>query len=56
MPDRQWLGDFALAVLLALPLATLAKAQPQASHHAAKVSRVALAVEVGPAGRMSLLG
>ena len=55
MLARQWLGDLSLAVLLVLPLATLAKAQPT-THHSANVQSVALSAERTPTGRISLLG
>ena len=60
MLDRQWVGDLALAVLLALPLSAVAKAQtsPQATHLQITAGHpaVALAAERYPGGRISLYG
>lgn len=57
MVDRQWLGDFALAVLLVLPLAALARPQPP-SHHSADTpfAKVRAADRLAASGRVSLLG
>jgi hypothetical protein len=57
MVDRHAVGDLALAVLLALPLAALAKSQP-APHHASTVpAAVAIAAaDRAPDGRMGVLG
>ena len=57
MVDRQAVGDLALAVLLALPLAALAKSQPAPHHRSASVPAVQVAAaDRAPGGRMSLLG
>lgn len=57
MVDRQWLGDLALAVLLVLPLAALARPQPP-SHHPADTpfAKVRAADRLAASGRVSLLG
>ena len=56
--DRQLIGDLSLAVLLALPLAALAHAQPfQHRTVAAPVGAPVASAEHAPgAGRISLLG
>ena len=58
MFDRHAVGDLALAVLLAVPLAALAKSQPAPHHHqTASAAAVHIAAaDRTPAGRMSLLG
>jgi len=57
MVDRHAVGDLALAVLLALPLAALAKTQPAPRHASAVPAAVAVAAaDRAPAGRLSLLG
>ena len=57
MVDRQAVGDLALAVLLALPMAALAKTQPAPRHTPATSAAVAIATtDRAPAGRMGLLG
>lgn len=57
MVDRQYFGDLALAVLLALPLAGLAKPQSVAHHPVAKPAAIATAsADRSPEGRISLLG
>ena len=56
MTDRQWLGDLALAVLLALPLLALARPQPvfpKAAVHSAIT--LPSADRVPTAGRIGLL-
>jgi hypothetical protein len=57
MIDRHYFGDLALAVLLALPLAGLAK--PQTVLHRQVVQPMAISaasVDRSPGGRVSLLG
>ena len=58
MVDRHWLGDIALAVLLALPLVSLARPQAvphkQTAAHAAV--KVATADRLPGNGRIGLLG
>ena len=58
MPDRHWLGDISLAVLLALPVVALARPQPV--DHKQTVSppaaKVAVADRLPGNGRVSLLG
>jgi hypothetical protein len=57
MVDRQSVGDLALAVLLALPLAAIAKSQPASPHQTASAGAVQIAAaDRTPGGRMSLLG
>ncbi|MEA3068523.1 MAG: hypothetical protein QOK41_1930 [Sphingomonadales bacterium] len=58
MFDRQALGDLAFAVLLALPMATLARPQPVVHKAAAApaVITVASADHSPGNGRISLLG
>jgi hypothetical protein len=57
MFDRHWLGDIALAVLLVLPLAGLARAQPIIHHPAAATHAVSITTaDRLPEGRVSLLG
>ena len=57
MVDRQAVGDLALAVLIALPLAALAKTQPAPHHTSAVASAVTVAsADRAPAGRLGLLG
>ena len=56
MFDRHWLGDLAIAVLLALPLAALARPQPVAHHPAAKSAISVAAADRSPGGRIGLLG
>jgi len=57
MVDRQSVGDLALAVLLALPLAAIAKSQPASPHQTASAVAVQIAAaDRTPGGRMSLLG
>ena len=57
MIDRHAIGDLALAVLLTLPLAALAKLQPAPHHHAVSAAAVHIAAaDRTPGGRMSLLG
>ena len=58
MVDRQAVGDLALAVLLALPVAAFAKSQPAPHHHhTASAATVQIAAaDRTPGGRMSLLG
>jgi len=56
MVDRQAVGDLALAILIALPLAALAKSQPSLQHQAASQPSVAVATaDRSPPGRISLL-
>ena len=57
MVDRQWLGDLSLAVLLALPLAALARPQPTIPHRTSSAAaKVAVADRLPGNGRISLLG
>jgi hypothetical protein len=57
MFDHQWLGDIALAVLLVLPLAGLARTQPISLHHVATTHAVSITTaDRSPEGRISLLG
>jgi hypothetical protein len=57
MVDRQSVGDLALAVLLALPLAAIAKSQPASPHQTASAGAVQIAAaDRTPGGRMSLFG
>jgi len=57
MVDRHSVGDLALAVLLALPLAAIAKSQPASPHQTASAVAVQIAAaDRTPGGRMSLLG
>jgi|KBSSwiStaDraftv2_1062776.scaffolds.fasta_scaffold513614_2 hypothetical protein len=56
MVDRQAVGDLALAILIALPLAALAKSQPSLQHQVASQPSVAVATaDRSPPGRISLL-
>jgi len=59
MVDRHWVGDMSLAVLLALPLAALASAQPNVSLNkpvaAAAAGKLTVANTVPSNGRISLL-
>ena len=57
MFDRHWLGDIALAVLVALPLIGLAKPQPVSKHPT--VSTYSLSVPSTartPGGRLGVMG
>ena len=57
MPDRQWLGDIALAVLLVLPLVGLVRAQPASHYPTTEAASVSVAAaDRAPAGRIGLLG
>lgn len=57
MVDRHSFGDLALAVLLALPLAGLAKPQTILQHQSAKpVALSTASADRSPDGRVSLLG
>ena len=57
MFDRHWLGDIALAVLLVLPLAGLARVQPVTPHPVATTHAVGITTaDRSPEGRISLLG
>jgi hypothetical protein len=57
MVDRQYFGDLALAVLLALPLGGLAKPQNLVHHQVAKPAAISTAsADRSPDGRISLLG
>ena len=57
MVDRHTFGDFALAVLLVLPLAGLAKPQTVLHHQSAKPAAISTAsADRSPSGRISLLG
>jgi hypothetical protein len=57
MVDRHSFGDLALAVLLVLPLAGLAKPQTVFHHQSAKPAAISTAyADRSPAGRISLLG
>jgi hypothetical protein len=57
MVDRHSFGDLALAVLLVLPLAGLAKPQTILHHQFAKPGAMTTASADGsPEGRISLLG
>ena len=55
MVDRQWLGDFGWAVLLALQLAALAWSQPLTGSSAAP-TKAAVNSPLHDSGRVSLLG
>jgi hypothetical protein len=58
MPDRHWLGDISLAVLLALPAVALVR--PAAVDHKQTASppaaKIAIADRLPGNGRISLLG
>jgi hypothetical protein len=57
MFDRPSVGDLALAVVLALPLAAIAKSQPAPPHQTVSAGAVQIAAaDRTPGGRMSLLG
>jgi len=57
MVDRHTFGDFALAVLLVLPLAGLAKPQTVLHHQSVKPAAISTAsADRSPSGRISLLG
>jgi hypothetical protein len=57
MVDRHYFGDLALAVLLALPLAGLAKPPTIIHHQIAKPAAISAASTIGaPGGRVSLFG
>ena len=55
MLDRHSLGELALAVLLMLPLATLAKAHPP-THQWKTYSAPSLTADRSPAGRIGIFG
>jgi hypothetical protein len=57
MVDRHYFGDLALAVLLALPLAGLAKPQTVVHHQLAKPAAISTAsADRAPEGRISVFG
>jgi hypothetical protein len=57
MVDRLYFGDLALAVLLALPLAGLAKPQTIIHHQIVKPAAISTAsADRTPGGRISVLG
>jgi len=57
MVDRQYFGDLALAVLLALPLAGLAKPQTVIHHQVVKPAAISPpAADRAPGGRVSVFG
>jgi hypothetical protein len=57
MVDRHSFGDLALAVLLVLPLAGLARPQTILHHQSAKPAAISTAsADRSPEGRISLLG
>jgi len=58
MADRHWLGDIALAVLLALPLVAIAHPAPTVPAHMTTpaAAKVATADRLPGNGRISLLG
>ncbi len=57
MVDRQWLGDFALAVLLVLPFAALAGPQPALRHQSASpFVQMTGSDRLAGSGRVSLIG
>jgi hypothetical protein len=56
MFNRQWLGDFALAVLLVLPLTGLAAHRPSAHQSASSKSANVTTANLSPSGRIGLLG
>jgi hypothetical protein len=57
MVDRNYFGDLALAVLLALPLAGLAKPQTIVHHQLAKPAAISIAsADRAPEGRISVFG
>jgi hypothetical protein len=57
MVDRHYFGDLAFAVLLVLPLAGLARAQPISHHRVATPHAVDIPSGGGsPEGRISILG
>jgi hypothetical protein len=56
MFDRHWLGDLALAVLLALPLTGLASSRPATHQNASKTSTTVTTASLSPSGRIGLLG
>jgi hypothetical protein len=57
MVDRHYFGDLALAVLLALPLAGLAKPPTVIHHQIANPAAISTASAIrAPGGRVSLFG
>ena len=57
MVDRHYFGDLALAVLLALPLAGLAKPQTVVHQQLAKPAAISTAAaDRAPGGRISVFG
>jgi hypothetical protein len=56
MAVRQWFGDVALAIVLALPLAALAYSQPIIHAERAGTSTIAAADQFPATGRIGLLG
>jgi hypothetical protein len=58
MLDRRWFGDLGLAILIALPIATLALPLPNSNQpNAAPVAAKSASVDrIAATGRISLLG
>ena len=58
MLDRRWFGDLGLAVLLAMPIATLALPLPVSSqpNTGPVIAKAAAADRIAATGRISLLG
>ena len=58
MVDRRWFGDLSLAILIALPIASLALPLPTSQPTIAKpaTAKVATADRIAATGRISLLG
>jgi len=53
---RHWLGDLALAVLLALPLSGFAGSRPATHRVTPKANAAIAAANLSPAGRIGLFG
>lgn len=58
MLDRRWFGDLGLAILLVMPIASLALPQPASSQPktAAVMAKASTANRIAATGRISLLG
>ncbi len=56
MAVRQWFGDVALAILLALPLAALAYSEPMLHGDRLSVSTATPQGQLAVSGRIGLLG
>jgi hypothetical protein len=56
MFDRHWLGDLALAVLLALPLTGLVASRPVTRQAPPKAAVTVASSGLSPAGRTGLFG